>query len=124
MNCGTRLVKRRAHQRSSECIAKPSAEEKVAMKIINTKMIVSFAGLLLVAPFFAVALIVGARAVSLSQGTQDDLLLVALAVGGALASIVNGMGRRTVREKHAGRKRVKATRNAGTRGTSMIHLGY
>lgn len=94
------------------------------MKIVNTKMIVSFAGLLLVAPFFAVALIVGARAVSLSQGTQDDLLLVALAVGGALASIVNGMGRRTKREEHAGSKRVEATNGAGTRGTSMIHLGY
>lgn len=94
------------------------------MKIVNTKMIVSFAGLLLVAPFFAVALIVGARAVSLSQGAQDDLLLVALAVGGAVASIVNGMGRRTNREEHAGSKRVEATNNAGTRGTSMIHLGY
>lgn len=94
------------------------------MKTVTTKMIVSFAGLLLVAPFFAVALIVGARAVSLSQGTQDDLLLVALAIGGALASIVNGMGRRTAKEKHAGSQRVEATSNAGTRGTSMMHLGY
>ncbi len=94
------------------------------MKTVTTKMIVSFAGLLLVAPFFAVALIVGARAVSLSQGTQDDLLLVALAIGGAVASIVNGMGRRTEREKSASSKRVEATSNAGTRRTSMIHLGY
>ncbi len=94
------------------------------MKIVTTKMIVSFAGLLLVAPFFAVALIVGARAVSLSQGTQDDLLLVALAVGGAAASIINGMGHRAQREKNAGRQHVEATSNAGGRGTSMIHLGY
>lgn len=94
------------------------------MKTVTTKMIVSFAGLLLVAPFFAVALIVGARAVSLSQGTQDDLLLVALAIGGAVASIVNGMGRRSTREKSAGSQRVEATNNAGTRGTSMMHLGY
>jgi hypothetical protein len=94
------------------------------MKIVTTKMIVSFAGLLLVAPFFAVALIVGARAVSLSQGTQDDLLLVALAVGGALASIVNGMGRRTAQEKGTGSQHVEATNNAGTRGTSLMHLGY
>jgi hypothetical protein len=125
INSGTRLVKEEARQRSSECIAKPSAEERVAMKTVTTKMIVSFAGLLLVAPFFAVALIVGARAVSLSQGTQDDLLLVALAVGGAVASIINGMGRRTHREKNPGSSRpVEATSNAGTRGTSMIHLGY
>jgi hypothetical protein len=95
------------------------------MKNINTKkMIVSIAGLLLVAPFFAVALIVGARAVSLSQGTQDDLLLVALALGGAAASIVNGMGRSTTKEKHAGSHRVEETGEAHARGASMIHLGY
>ena len=95
------------------------------MKSVTTKMIVSFAGLLLVAPFFAVALIVGARAVSLSQGTQDDLLLVALALGGAAASILNGMGRSKATEKHAGsEQRVEETHNARTRGTSMIHLGY
>jgi hypothetical protein len=94
------------------------------MKILSTKMIVSFAGLLLVAPFFAVALIIGARAVALSQGAQDDLLLIALALGGAVASIINGMGRRVEKEKHAGGKRVAATGNARTRGASMIHLGY
>ena len=94
------------------------------MKIVTTKMIVSLAGLLLVAPFFAVALIVGARAVALSQGAQDDLLLVALALGGAAASIVNGMGRRAMEEKHATGKRVEVTNNARTRGASMIHLGY
>ena len=94
------------------------------MKIVTRKMIVSLAGLLLVAPFFAVALLVGARAVALSQGAQDDLLLVALALGGAAASIVNGMGRRTARDKHATGKPVEMMDNARTRGASMIHLGY
>jgi hypothetical protein len=94
------------------------------MKILSTKIIVWFAGLLLVTAFFAVALIVGARAVALSQGAQDDLLLVALALGGAVASIINGMGRRTEREKHAGGKQVVVTGNDRTRGASMIHLGY
>jgi hypothetical protein len=94
------------------------------MKNVTTKMIISFAGLLLVAPFFAVALFVGARAVSLSQGAQDDLLLVALAIGGAVASIVNGMGRGTAKEKHAGGRHVAETTNAQTRRASMIHLGY
>jgi hypothetical protein len=94
------------------------------MKTVTTKMIVSLTGLLLVAPFFAVALIVGARAVSLSQSAQDDLLLVALALGGAVASIVNGIGRRTAGEKSEGSEHVEAANNARTRGASMIHLGY
>ena len=94
------------------------------MKPVATKMIVSLIGLLLVAPFFVVALIVGARAVALSQGAQDDLLLVALAIGGAAASIVNGMGRRTGREKQEAGNRVEVTSSARTQGVSVIHLGY
>ena len=94
------------------------------MKPIATKMIVSLIGILLVAPFFIVALIVGARAVALSQGAQDDLLLVALALGGAAASIVNGMGRRSEIDKQAAGNQVEVTSNARTHGGSMIHLGY
>lgn len=94
------------------------------MKAVTTKMIVSLVGILLVAPFFIVAVIIGARAVALSQGTQDDLLLVALALGGAVASIANGMGQRTAEEKHAASQHVGATNSARTRGASVIHLGY
>ena len=94
------------------------------MKVVKAKMLVSLVGLLLVAPFFAIALIVGARAVALSQGAQDDLLLVALALGGAAASIVNGMGRRSAREKRAVGNTLEAANNARRRGASMIHLGY
>ena len=94
------------------------------MKVVTAKMLVSLVGVLLVAPFFAIALIVGARAVSLSQGAQDDLLLAALALCGAAASIVNGMGRRSVREKRDAVSPVKAASNGARRGASMIHLGY
>lgn len=81
-------------------------------------------GILLVAPFFFVALFVGTRAVSLSQGAADDLLLVALATAGALASIVNGAGRHTAPEKQASGSHATVTNKARTRATSMIHLGY
>ncbi len=54
------------------------------MKAITNRMLLSLAGIALVAPFFAVALIISARAVALSQGTQDDLLMIALALGGEL----------------------------------------
>ena len=94
------------------------------MKAVTTKMIVSLAGILLVAPFFIVAVIVGARAVALSQGAQDDLLLVALALGGALASIANGIGRRTASEKRTASQPVEATNSTLARGASVIHLGY
>ena len=94
------------------------------MKSVTTKMIVSLAGLLLVAPFFAVALIVGSRAVSLSQGTQDDLLLVALALAGAAASLVNGLGRGVANGQPAGGQQAEESSDARPHGASVIHLGY
>ena len=91
------------------------------MKAVTAKMLISLIGILLVAPFFAIALIIGARAVALSQGAQDDLLLIALALGGAAASIVNGMGRR---EKRASNNPLESKEKAYSRSASMIHLGY
>ena len=93
------------------------------MKTVTAKMLVSLIGVLLVAPFFVVALIVGARAVALSHGSSDDLLMVALALGGAAASIVNGMGRRAVKERRASTDG-SATNEAVLSRSSMIHLGY
>lgn len=92
------------------------------MKAVTAKMLVSLAGVLLAAPFFAVALVVGARAVSLSQGSGDDLLLTALALCGAAIGVANGMGRRAV----ATREQEKASGNAtaAPRSVSVIHLGY
>ncbi len=92
------------------------------MKTVTAKMLVSLIGVLLVAPFFVVALIVGARAVALSQGSGDDLLMVALALGGAAASIANGMGRRNVKEAGASTSR-ETTGEAALSKASMIHLG-
>lgn len=103
---------------------KPSVEEmEKGMKAVKAKMLVSLIGILLVAPFFAIALIVGARAVALSHDAQDDLLLVALALGGAAASIINGMGRRTAKEKQAA-SGVEARETVRQHRASMIHLGY
>jgi hypothetical protein len=94
------------------------------MKAMTAKMLVSLIGILLVAPFFAIALIIGSRAVALSHGAQDDLLLIALALGGAAASIANGMGRCTDREKRASNNHLEAKEKAYSRSASMIHLGY
>lgn len=94
------------------------------MKAVTTKMLVSLIGILLVAPFFAVALMVGARAVALSHGTGDDLLLVAFALGGAAAGILNGMGRHAARGKSADDDNRAAAKAKRTRAASMINLGY
>jgi hypothetical protein len=106
---------------------KDEKEEKEYMKAVTARMFVSLVGVALVVPFFVVALLVGARAVALAQGAQDDLLLISLAFGGAAASIINGFGRRT----HNGRKARSIDkvqdqtrpRRSGSRA-SMIHLGY
>lgn len=50
---------------------------------------------------FIVSLIVGAQASDVTQSTEDDLLLTALAFGGAIVSLANGFGRRTSKEKGA-----------------------
>jgi Na+/proline symporter len=94
------------------------------MKAVTAKMLVSLIGILVATPFFAVALIVGARAVAVSQGTQDDLILAALALAGALASVVNGMGGRTKQDRPAANKPNEARANGLTSGASTIHLGY
>ncbi|HEY0380248.1 MAG TPA: hypothetical protein VGC87_25265 [Pyrinomonadaceae bacterium] len=95
------------------------------MKAVTAKMLVSLVGVLLAAPFFAVALVVGARAVTLSQGSRDDLLLVALALCGAAISIANGMGRRAAKERSVARGRMEMGGNAAPRrSASVIHLGY
>jgi hypothetical protein len=94
------------------------------MKAITTRMLLSLAGAALVAPFFVVALIVGARAVALSQSTQDDLLMMALAFGGAAASIANGLGRRAARGAKREQSSVKANNQVEAIDASVIGLGY
>ena len=94
------------------------------MKAVSLKMLLSFVGIVLVAPFFAVALIVGARAVALSQGTQDDLLMMALAFGGAVASIVNGLGRRMNKARRNESSSSGTESQRETVEASAISLGY
>jgi hypothetical protein len=94
------------------------------MKAVTARMFISLVGVALVVPFFVVALVVGARAVALAQGAQDDLLLIALAFGGAVASIINGFGRRTNKLGRMPRSISKVNDQPSPRSASMIHLGY
>ena len=96
------------------------------MRSITNRMLVSLVGVALAAPFFAIAVIVGARVVALSQNAQDDLLLVGLAFGGAVMSMINGFGRRTGQAEQASRSssRVQVQEDADSHGPSVINLGY
>ncbi|HYO63026.1 MAG TPA: hypothetical protein VER08_05150 [Pyrinomonadaceae bacterium] len=57
------------------------------------KIIIALAAVALTVPFVAVALAVGARAVERAASSREDLLLVALAVLCAAASVAKNTGR-------------------------------
>ena len=63
------------------------------MKKVFAKTLIGLAGVMLVVPFVAAALLVGARAVAGSESTAERLLLVGLAFGGALLSGLRNFGR-------------------------------
>jgi hypothetical protein len=94
------------------------------MKAVTMKMLVSLVGIAVAAPFFAIAVIVGARAVALAHDAQDDLLLVALALGGAAISMINGYGRRTVKAERVAQNQTGSEKGSDARGASAVNLGY
>ena len=66
------------------------------MKKMTTKEVVSLVGIAIAAPLFALVLMIGARATGL---LENDFLLLALALCGAVVSGVNGFGRRTIKDQ-------------------------
>lgn len=66
------------------------------MKRLTTQEILSLIGIAIAAPILAMAILVSARAAALAE---NDLLLFALALGGAVVSGINGFGRRTIKAK-------------------------
>lgn len=63
------------------------------MKRVVTRTLVAVAGVVLVLPFVAVALLVGARAMSGAESTEHNLMLVALAFVAALFGGVRNLVR-------------------------------
>ena len=85
------------------------------MKTIVTKTLNALAGLLLVIPFTLIALLFGGRAVTLAQGLGNDLLLIALAAGVALAGLLKGFGGRFFRvDESSDELRLAAINRAGS----------
>ena len=64
------------------------------MKAVFAKSLVVLAGVVLVVPFVASALLVAARAADGAESAEHRLLLAALAVGGALYSGAKSLARK------------------------------
>lgn len=90
------------------------------MRAVTSKQLISLVGIAIAAPFFAIAVIAGARAIALVQGLEDDVLIVALATCGAVISMINGFGRRTSKRRE---RVVEARDNVASKGSSVISLG-
>jgi hypothetical protein len=63
------------------------------MKVAHSKTLITFAGLALVLPFVLVAAYVGTRAVGGAESSEQGLLLLCLALGGAFIGFAGGAGR-------------------------------
>lgn len=63
------------------------------MKAAYNKTVVTFAGVALVVPFVAVAILVGTRAVAGVEGSEQGLLLAGVAFCGALFGCAGGYSR-------------------------------
>jgi hypothetical protein len=74
------------------------------MKTVFAKSLTLLAGVVLVVPFVAVALLVGAQAAAGSGGADQRLVLAALALGGAFFGRVRGLkGQAAGRQGHTPR---------------------
>ena len=78
------------------------------MKAVVSKTFITLVGIVLVVPFVAVALLVGAKAVAGAQSTEHNLMLVMFAFGAALYSGMKNFGRPAEIER--------------ARGTSTLHI--
>lgn len=93
------------------------------MKAVTTKQLWSISGVVVAASFLSVVLTVCAHIAVLAQGAQNDLFLVTLAFGGAVASAVNGFGRRTARETRTSQSLCEEKEREGRARSSAIHIG-
>ena len=68
----------------------------VHMKNLTTQKLLSLAGIAIAAPVLALSIIVSARVAGVAE---NDLLMFALALCGAIVGGINGFGRRTIKAR-------------------------
>jgi len=91
------------------------------MKKITAGMFITLAAIALAAPFFAIAVLVGLRAIESATGLRENFLLLALAVVAAASGVLNARGERSA--KPARTTFVAGSRREGRKATAL-HLGW
>jgi hypothetical protein len=91
------------------------------MKKITAGMFVALAAVAVAAPFFAMAVLVGLRAVESAAGLRENALLLAFAVAAAASAVFNARGERAAKPARVG---VVAGRRPVARKASALHLGW
>ena len=94
------------------------------MKTVFARTLVTLVGIVFVVPFAAVALLVGARAVAAAESTEHRLLLVALALGGALFSGAKSFTRRQTGAREGNTLRVTSVGVGSRRHHFLNTHGY
>jgi positive regulator of sigma E activity len=96
VRCGTKLVRGNVARQAVLRMHRRLRHGTEFMKSITTKDIVSLAGIALAVPLFTLATVLSARAAGVAG---NDLLLLALALGGAVISGLNGFGHRRAQRR-------------------------
>lgn len=91
------------------------------MKKVTARMFIALSAVVLAAPFFAFAVLVGLRAVELASDARQNLLLLALAAVAAAFQVLNarGAGRQPAKLSEAS----AAARRPAPREASALRLG-
>ena len=91
------------------------------MKKVTAGMFVALAAVAVAAPFFAMAVLVGLRAVESAAGLRENFLLLAFAVAAAVSAVLNARGERSEKPARVG---VVVERRSVARKASALHLGW
>jgi hypothetical protein len=94
------------------------------MKNVNRKVLLSLLGIATATPFLVIGLAVGVRATALANSLQGELLLVALVLGSAVASIVEGRIALRGETATTSRGRLETKGHAKLHGASTFNPGY
>lgn len=91
------------------------------MKQVTAKMFFALAAVALAAPFFAVAVLVGARAVELAGGARENVLMLSLALAAAASQVLGARGERLLR---SAREKFGVGRSRPARKASALPYGW
>src|SRR3954470_994879 len=102
---------------------KRNVKKEKAMKTLSLKMLISLVGIAFAVPFFAVAVVVGARVVNLAQNTTESWLFFCVGCGAAAMSVVNGLGRRTAGASELSDVRSALNDHSSVHQAGAFHVG-